>query len=108
MYKINNNRISLTRGDSAEVELVITDEDGREYTPQIGDQILFTVKADTRTKNVLFQKAFSDGYITINPADTEDLEYGKYVYDVQLKMATGEVTTIITPSTFKVLEEVTF
>jgi hypothetical protein len=108
MFRIFKNKIFLTRGDSAIFTLSITDNDGNEYTPQDGDEITFTVKANTETRDILIQKDASSGKIEIQPEDTENLEYGNYVYDVQLKTADGYVDTIITPHEFKLEEEVTF
>lgn len=108
MFRIFKNKIFLTRGDSAIFTLSITENDGNEYTPQDGDEITFTVKANTETRDILIQKDASSGKIEIQPEDTENLEYGSYVYDVQLKKADGYVDTIITPHEFKLEEEVTF
>ena len=108
MYKIRGNKIYITRGDSAEFTLGIVDAEGNAYTPAADDILTFTVKADTGTSAHIMQKIFQDNKITILPTDTESLAYGDYVYDVQLKMANGYVDTIITPSLFRVEEEVTF
>ena len=105
---IFKNKIFLTRGDSAIFTLTITDANGDEYTPAEGDEITFTVKANTETRDILIQKDASSGKIEIQPEDTENLEYGNYVYDVQLKKSDGYVDTIITPHEFRLEEEVTF
>ena len=47
MFRIFKNKIFLTRGDSAIFTLTITDTNGDEYTPAEGDEITFTVKANT-------------------------------------------------------------
>ena len=44
----------------------------------------------------------------IEPEDTSGLDFGNYVYDVELTLADGTVNTIIPPSTFKVMGEVTY
>ena len=49
-----------------------------------------------------------NGEIRISPDDTKNLEYGQYVYDVQVTMANGDVATVIPPTTFNILEEVNF
>ena len=46
--------------------------------------------------------------ITINPEDTEDLEFGCYVYDVQMTFASGSVKTLVKPAKFFVGGEVTY
>lgn len=108
MFKIRNNKIYITRGDSAVLSLDITDADGNSYTPAGNDSLLFTVKVDTATSSHLIQKSITGGKVTLDPVDTESLPYGDYVYDVQLRMADGYVDTIIPPSLFRVEEEVTF
>ncbi len=106
MFQIANNTIKITRGDSGEIDLTIYDTDGSEYELKDGDEVLFTVKESTLSPNALIQK--SGTKISILPEDTKNLSYRKYVFDVQLTTATGTVDTIIPPSTFEVLSEVTF
>ena len=108
MFEIYRNDISITRGDSAIFEITIIDKQKNTYTPSDTDTILFTVKDNTRSKAIVFQKSVTNNQVIIDPVDTEDLRYGKYVYDVQLRTADGWVDTIIPPHAFNVLEEVTF
>ena len=44
--------------------------------------------------------------LILDSADTKMLPFGKYVYDIQLTKATGEVDTFITKGTMKLTEEV--
>ena len=81
-------------------------------TLQEGDVVEFTVRQTIYSdKPVLYKKIteFSDNtaFINILPEDTENLRFGKYVYDVQLTF-NGAVKTIIKPSTFTIGEEVTY
>ena len=69
MFRIFKNKIFLTRGDSAIFTLTITDANGDEYTPAEGDEITFTVKANTETRDILIQKDASSGKIEIQPED---------------------------------------
>lgn len=108
MFEVYRNDISITRGDSAIFDITITDKQKNIYTPGEGDEIIFTVKENTRSNAIVFQKLVENNQVIINPSDTEDLRYGKYVYDVQLKTADGWVDTVITPHIFNVLGEVTF
>ena len=43
----------------------------------------------------------------IKPEDTKAMAFGKYVYDVQLTTADGDVYTIIPPTPFELLKAVT-
>lgn len=110
MFKIlNNNTIEITRGDTGVFTLDITHQDGTpcDYS---NDTVLLTVKQNVYTTDFLIQKHIQYGEnIVIEPSDTQELNYGdRYVYDVQLTTAGGIVDTIIPPSKFVVLQEVTF
>ena len=111
MFKINEDgSFEIVRGDSASFRIRLYTKSGSgtptEYIPQEGDTFLFTVKKNTKTEDVIFQK--SGPNVDISPEDTEGLTYGKYVYDVQFTYASGFRDTVIRPSTFTILEEVTF
>lgn len=108
MVNVNNNNIYITRGDSADIEISITESTGEEYTLQDGDTITFTVKKSTRATDAVISKQITDWYVHLAPVDTANLDYGVYVYDCQLTTSDGRVCTFITPHIFKVLEEVTF
>lgn len=44
--------------------------------------------------------------LTIEPADTKPLQFGKYVYDIELTQRDGTVNTFITKATIILEEEV--
>ncbi|OUP60089.1 hypothetical protein B5F14_06640 [Faecalitalea cylindroides] len=102
------NDIELIRGDTLILDLSITDMDGEAYELQPDDECLFTVKKNVYKKDPVIQKRITGSSFQIEPKDTESLSFGSYVYDVQLTLVSGEVHTIIPPSAFKVLEEVTW
>lgn len=108
MLKVENNIISLTRGDTALLNVEIVNDEGEIYELEDGDICEFTVKKYTSSENVLIKKEVLNGEIRISPEDTKNLEYGQYVYDVQVTMANGDVATVIPPTTFNILEEVNF
>lgn len=108
MFEIYRNDISITRGDSAIFEVTITDKDGNAYTPTHLDKVTFTVKKDTNSNVIVFQRPVENGKVIIEPEDTKNLRYGDYVYDVQLVTAGGWVATVIPPHLFTVSGEVTF
>ena len=108
MFKIQGNTISITRGDTGVFSLDIKNAQGQTYDYS-QDTVLFTVKPNVYAKDPLIQKqVIYEENITIVPADTEKLSYGEYFYDVQLETAGGVVDTIIVPSKFIILPEVTF
>ncbi len=101
-----NNNIILTRGDSATIELSITDE-GMTYDYS-NDLVQLTVKRNTVTEDIIFQKTFSSNVIIIEPSDTATLRYTDLVFDVQLINSQGGVYTVIPPRKFTIAEEVNF
>lgn len=104
-----NNNITLTRGDSASISVTLKNPDGTDYNLQSGDELLFTVKYNCITEDIIIQKDIStDTIINLIPSDTKDLLYGEYFYDVQLTRANGDVNTVIPPRDFIVAKEVTF
>lgn len=109
MLKIGfGNTVSLTKGDTAYLKVDIkNDANGDVYEVRDGDTLTMTVKKDFNS-NPAFQKKISGGVeFHIKPQDTTGLDVGKYKYDVQLDTADGDVFTVIAPSTFEILEEVT-
>ncbi len=108
MLKLLKNKIYLTRGDTAILKVKIEDMFREEYIPAETDKILLTVKKTTTSKKILFQKELKNGGFLIEPADTSELSYGDYIYDCQLETESGIVQTIITPTIFRITEEVTY
>lgn len=98
--------ITLTRGDYASFHIDIFDEAGFPYELQEGDKVIFTVKRNTRTREIFIQKEGID--IEILPSDTENANYGTYVYDVELTYSNGHVDTFVGPANFVISEEVTW
>lgn len=107
MFNVNSNVISITRGDTGYITLALT-KDGEAYTMAAGDAAVLTVKKTVNDAAAVFAKTFADNNIVIAPSDTSRLEYGDYVYDVQLTLANGDVNTVIAPHVFKILSEVTY
>lgn len=110
--QISGTNISMIRGDSESIVVSCT-IDGTETAFVDGDTVYFTVKKyPTDTEKVL-QKivtTFTGGkaYIDIAPSDTKPLEFLQYAYDIQISFADGTVQTVVEPSRFTILPEVTF
>ena len=104
---INNNEISLTRGDSLVAQISIMDGCD-EYTPQEGDIIRFAMKKNYGKNEVLIRKEIPIDTLTLEilPEDTKSLSFGSYVYDVEITFANGRVDTFIPNGVFKITEEV--
>ena len=98
----SNNDIHLTQGDSAYLNVEITNDDGTPYAIKEGDTLTMTVKATNGTK--IFSKTVQ-AYesIIIEPQDTINVGVGRYKYDIQLNTE-NQVYTIISVSSFFVEE----
>lgn len=107
MLHIQDNKIGLTRGDTAYLNISV-EIDGKPYNMQEGDALTLSIKKSTSDETPVVKKTITSGTtIHIEPKDTSGLEFGKYKYDVQLNKANGDVFTIIEPTAFVILEEVT-
>lgn len=102
--------IKLTRGDTARFSIVILNEiSDSAYSISDNDQLTLTVKKKVKDEDVLMQKTITGSTLFhIKPEDTSSLSFGKYVYDVQLTTSDGDVYTIVGPTTFELLAEVTY
>ena len=108
MLKIENQKIYLTRGDNAQITVTVTDANGVPISfPDSAEYAIYlTVKRDIDdTTAVISKSATNANVISFMPADTKDLEFGRYVYDIELHYQ-NEVHTIIEPHTFTIGEEV--
>ena len=115
MLYINGTEVQLTRGDTAYLKiplrLKLYDDNGEPYyepyemKPE--DTLTLTVKKSTKDTVVCFQKETKGSNVFhIKPEDTCDCEFNKYTYDVEIH-TNGDTFTVIEPSCFKILPEVT-
>lgn len=107
-FKVKKNTIFLTRGDTFKAHLTINNPDGTEYTPQEGDTVRFALKENIEDQECLILREIpiDTMLLVLNPEDTKGLEFGSYVYDIQLTKANGDVDTFITASKLKLTAEV--
>ena len=111
--RIEGTDIYMIRGDNESLTISMEDAQGNAIPFEEGDTVYMTVKKSTATQEKVMQKTateFVDGKATfeIEPEDTKELSPYKYVYDIQLTKAEGEVRTLIKPSAFVVEPEVTY
>lgn len=115
-FSVVRNRISITRGDSAQITLTIRNRvTGRPFVPGPDDRLTFTVKQELSDEIPLIVKTTDNGIIRqdtdclllLLPEDTASLPFGTYRYDVELVLASGYTDTVIPPSPFIVTGEVT-
>lgn len=97
-YSVLNNRIKMTRGDTATFKISIDYlNTGEPYEPDDSDIIRFTVKKYLSDRNSLISKDISTDtmLLTINTEETSQLPFGRYYYDIQLIKADGKVDTFL-------------
>lgn len=107
-YKVSGTTIVMTRGDTMVAPIFITDANGEPYTPNPGDEIRFAMKANYSDKAPILKKTIPIDTLTLTlePNDTKHLEFGGYVYDMQLTTADGVVDTFIPKGNIMITEEV--
>lgn len=115
MIKVSGTQIQMTRGDTLRVRVNIT-LDGEAYTPEEGDSIAFYLKhsafnimrTDYKDPEPLVTKAvpISTMVLTLDPEDTKPLDFGDYVYDLELTFANGTVDTFINNASLTLEPEV--
>lgn len=107
-FKVKKNTIFLTRGDTFKATLTINNPDGSIYTPVEGDKIRFALKENVEDEECLILRdiPIDTMLLVLYPEDTKSLEFGSYVYDIQLTKANGDVDTFITASKLKLTAEV--
>lgn len=98
MIKIlNESDIMLTRGDTAAIQLTITDEHGDEYIIKEGDSVYLTIKYAYMTDGYLVRKVLQDGAFTFRSEDTINMNFGSYDYDIRL-VNSSMTATVLTGS----------
>lgn len=97
MFRIEDNVIYITRGDSAVfgVTAYIDGDSSSPYELNEGDYFTLTVrKLASKRSDVLFSVNSTNGRIVLSNEDTSDADVGKYSADIQLNMANGDRYTI--------------
>ena len=109
MFKINGNKITLTRGDSFyAVVSLIESTTGHAYTPEEGDVVKFGMKKSPFDTACLITKTLPNDTLLLylSPEDTASLQFGAYVYDIEITFANGDKQTFINNEPFTLAVEV--
>lgn len=88
-FKMENENITMTRGDTLSFNVEIKDSDGNLVTVDSAD---FTCKKLGTDETNIFRKSLGAGItqfddcllIRVAPEDTESVEAGRYFYDFQI------------------------
>ena len=97
MVKIHpDNNIELIRGDTLKL-IVEIKANKQKYTPKEGDSLRFALKTSYTSPKVLILKPIpiETCILHLEPNDTKKLNFGKYVYDIEITFANGDVDTFI-------------
>ena len=112
MFTITENKIYLTRGDSADISVNLTDLEGEPYEIQPGDVVYFRMKerATKEPSRILIERTAdisgNEIVISLNEADTEHLPFGKYHYEIELVTEDDKHYTVIVDTEFEVGKEI--
>ena len=110
MVKIENNVITITRGDTLETRVLIELGSRHDYVPAAGDKIRFALKAAYADDEPIIVKEIPNDtlILRLEASETKLLMARKkpYVYDIQLTTPGGFVVTFIDRGSFYVTEEV--
>lgn len=96
MLQIINNTIYLTRGDSAVIDLTLTDTEGTQYDLSEDDKVELVIKSGITERSELVRSTGLPFELTHD--QTKDLPYGGLFYDVQVTFPDGSRDTVIAPS----------
>lgn len=108
--------IEIIRGDTKKLKFQRKSTTNEVITEK-PDKMYFTVKKDYYSKNIIIQKTLDKDiiykeddnyyYLTIEPFDTNELNYGNdYVFDIEV--ITGDNVKTIAKGNFIIEKEVTF
>lgn len=107
MFKVNGKTITMTRGDTVKIDVTMKDADGQTYTPVEGEVIRFKAKRNWIDESAIIEKAIPIDTLILHiaPEDTHNLQFGTYVYDIQITHLNGDVDTFISKGTLIISEE---
>lgn len=114
MIKVCGTTIEMTRGDTLLLRVIPT-RAGEPYIPLPGDTMRFALKRDRMNMRgtwmvdpqPLIRKdiPIDTMLLRLEPEDTSSLDFGNYMYDCELTMADGFVSTFIADAKFKIERE---
>lgn len=107
MFSINGKYVKLTRGDSFVADVSIT-RDGEPYIPESDDVITFSMKKSYYDEEDLITKQIDpeELQLSLEPSDTADLDFGEYVYDIDIVFPDGSKDTFIAEGILELTPEV--
>lgn len=122
MFEVNKNNIRMVRGDTGTIKLDLTLDSDEQAAQVYNDSTepaekktlepdsylaTMTVKKSVDDIAYIFQKLFSNGELTIEHNDTNNLPYGTYVYDIQITLQEDNSVHTLGTYTLTILPDVT-
>lgn len=109
---MKNQLISIVRGTTNAFGIKVTDDEGKEYTLESGQVLVFGIKKKPTDMERLLVKTITNTvngeyYLELTPADTENIEPGKYFYDVGMQQGESIFYNIIEASVFEIKPNIT-
>jgi hypothetical protein len=106
------NNITITQGNSAEIDITPLDEDGKPYELQEGDKVVF--KVESCRKEIIRRVLTAEDWdseqggliMVLNPEDTVNLPCKEYTFDCLYIFADGSAKTFIDAAMFKVVRAI--
>lgn len=107
MFDISSDySITITRGDTATLEITFYGD-----APESGDTVIAALKKAPGREAIrewtLSRQNDGTFLLSIDSADTADLPFGRYFWDLRVLYEDGQVTTPFAAKTFQVTEVVT-
>ena len=114
MFSVYGSTIKLTRGDTLTLKISLT-KDGEPFALGENDAVAFAVKTKLNPSGTeyvdadpLITKAINaqDMTLRLDPADTKNMPFGQYFYDIEVTLEDGTVDTVINNAPFIIVPEV--
>ena len=107
---IEGTKIYMTRGDTPTLDIqAIIISTNTAYSMAAGDTMYFRLAQEPLIETTLLEKTVTNGQLTFTPSDTASLDFGTYVYSLELVTAGGYHETFVRPipteGVFKIGEE---
>lgn len=107
MFTVDGFNLTITRGDTATLELTFEGD-----APAAADSVIAQVKKSPQRLSCEIEKTLlrqEDGTYLMEfaSADTAELPFGTYSWDLRILYADGQVTTPFAPAQFRIVEVVT-
>lgn len=106
-------KLSVIRGTTNTFQIQLTDADGQPYELYAGETLKFGVKRSKNANSCIIEKILdSDDYtegayeLKLEPADTEELDFGEYYYDIGMQSGT-DYFNVVELSKFEITANIT-